>query len=244
MSGGIGSDEEVADVKAAYETSSGSIEEIMRHIPFSTIEDEPRLITLVDTLITEGKLAKLPAWTAGVANEKARLVRRKQANKEAKEAEALARELGVYDEFYGNGKEGAQVGRGKGQAKGAKGKASPKRKGAQEDDDEDEGDTSALQALILKKKKNMDGFFDGLAAKYAEPSKGSKGKGKKRAKTGEEEDAQESPKKRSRAAPPPPEIDDEEFAKLQSKLFGDKAKPSEDTARTKTARAAKGRKAK
>lgn len=219
----------------------------MRHIPHSTIDDEPRLIALVDALLARGELAPLPAWATSVADEKTRLVRRKQAAKEAGEAEALARELGVWDEFYGDGKEGARVGRGKGQPKeksAAKGKRSPKKKDA-EDEDEDDGDTAALQALILKRKKNMDGFYDSLAAKYAEPerpARGAKGKGKKRAKEGDD-DVEESPKKKKRAAPPP-ELNDEDFAKLQEKLFGDKAKPSEGTSRARAGKATKGRKAK
>ena len=45
--------------------------------------------------------------------------------------------------------------------------------------EEDEDDTSALQALILKKRKNMDNFYDSLAAKYADPQPVAKGKGKK-----------------------------------------------------------------
>jgi len=36
----------------------------------------------------------------------------------------------------------------------------------------------------------------------------------------------DKPSKKSRSNVPPPEIDDEEFAKLQEKLFGEKATPS------------------
>ena len=94
----------------------------------------------------------------------------------------------------------------------------------------------------------MDGFFDNLAAKYAEPEKGSKRKrGKAAMREEEEEEVQESPKKRARkGVPPPPGIDDEEFEKLQKKLFSDKAKPSSkgEATETRGKRGSKGRKAK
>ncbi|KAA1471186.1 DnaJ-domain-containing protein [Dentipellis sp. KUC8613] len=207
-----GSDEEVDDLKQAYTNTDGSIDEIMKHIPHSTHDDEARFIVLISKLIRDGELPSRPTWESSIKDEKAKLVRKKQADKEAKEAEDLARELGVWDEFYGSGKAGPRKGKGKGKAK---------------KDEEDEGDVSALQALILKKQKKAGGFLDSLAAKYAEPKP--RGKGKRKSKDEEVEEAEEPPKKRKRGAATaadPPEIDDAEFEKLQKKLFGDKAKPS------------------
>ncbi|THU89509.1 DnaJ-domain-containing protein [Dendrothele bispora CBS 962.96] len=207
-----GSSEEVEDLKAAYNDTEGSIGDIMTMVPHSTHEDEARFIVIISDLISKGELKSLPGWETTIKDEKARLVRKKQGEKEAKEAEALAKELGVWDEFYGSGKSGQRKSKGKG-------KASSK-------DNPDEEDVSALQALILKKKeKNMDSFFDGLAAKYAEPT--SKSRGKKRGKPTDDDD--ELPSKRSRKAAPP-DIDDAEFEKLQQKLFSDKAKSSGGTA--------------
>lgn len=85
----------------------------MTYIPHSTHEDEPRFIVLISDLITNGDLPALPTWESSVKDEKSRLVRKKQGEKEAKEAEALAKELGVWDEFYGTGKEGHRRGKGK-----------------------------------------------------------------------------------------------------------------------------------
>ncbi|KII88557.1 hypothetical protein PLICRDRAFT_92275 [Plicaturopsis crispa FD-325 SS-3] len=227
-----GSSEEIEDVKNAYTETGGSIGDIMTYIPHSTHDDEARFIILISNLISAGDLTSSPAWEASVHDEKSRLVRRKQGEKEAKEAEDLARELGVWDEFYGSGKAGARKGKGKGKQKAA--------------EDEDEEDTSALQALILKKKQNMDGFFDGLAAKYAEPERGRK-RGKANAQDGDE-DGEEgaSPKKKARRGPAPaaPDIDDEEFAKLQSRLFGHKPKSTAEATSSKGRKAGKGRKAK
>lgn len=222
--------EEREDIQSAYETTGGSLGELMTYIPHSTHEDEARFIIIVTDLIKKGELKSTPTWVSSSKDEKAKMVRKKESEKEAKEAEAMAKELGVWDEFYGSGKATDKKKKAKGKSKEAEGEA-------------EEEDHSALQALILKKKqKNMDGFFDGLAAKYSEPAPkgGSRTKGKKRSNEAVEED--QSPKKKSRAnPPPPPEIDDEEFAKLQEKLFGDKAKPSSSPSSKKKG---KGRKAK
>lgn len=209
----------------------------MNHIPHSAYEDEPRFIILITQLIKDGELPSLKNWDSSVKDEKAKLVRKKQGEKEAQEAEALAKELGVWDEFYGGGKAGVRKAKGKG-GKG-KGKATAK------NDEDGEEDTSALQALILQKRKKMDGFFDDLAAKYAEPETKSKGKkGKKRAGGADEEDAQMPGKKAKAAAPP--DIDDEEFEKLQQKLFGDKTRAAQGDAdgKAKGTKAGKGRRAK
>jgi DnaJ family protein C protein 9 len=200
-------------LKSAYVETGGSIEEILNHIPHSTHEDEPRFIKVISQLIESGDLPKLPTWESSIGDEKARLVRKKQSEKEAAEAEELAKELGVWDEFYGSGKPGKR-----------KGKAAA----ASKDDEEDH---SALQALILSKRKKMDGFLDNLAEKYAEPKSASKQKGKKRGAA----DAGGSSKKSK--VEEPPEIDDAEFEKLQQKLFGDKekstqAKPTRKSSRT------------
>ncbi|KAF5391304.1 hypothetical protein D9757_001906 [Collybiopsis confluens] len=202
--------EEVGDLKTAYLESEGSIDEIMTLIPHSTHEDEARFIVILSDLISKDELAPLPKWEASIKDEKARLVRRKQGEKEAAEAEQLAKELGVWDEFYGSGKAGKRKGKGK--------------KG----EEEQEEDVSALQALILKKKQNnSDSFFDSLAAKYAEPPiKAKRNKGKKRAVDDGNGELDEHPRKRSKKPAPPPDIDDAEFEKLQEKLFGEQAKLS------------------
>jgi len=209
--------EEIEDLKEVYETTKGDLNEIMAHIPHSTHDDEPRFITIITDLIKKKELKSTPTWNSSSKDEKAKMIRKKGAEREAKEAEDLAKELGVWDEFYGSGKASARK-RGKGKGKGR----------GKEGDGEGDEDHSVLQALILKKKeKNTDTFFDSLASKYAEPS--SK-KSKNRKRDNDAEEADESPRKKSRShIPPPPELDDAEFAKIQQKLFGDK-KISGDTA--------------
>ena len=204
----------------------------MNHIPHSRHDDEARFIILISSLITERVLPTKSAWISSTKDEKRKVIRKKQADKEAEEAEEMARELGVWDEFYGSGKPGTRKGKAKGKGKEKK----------DDGDEEDEEDHSALQALILKKKKNTDSFIDNLAAKYAEPRLRGKGKGKRKADIGEAEDVAESPKKRRGAAVHPPDIDDNEFEKLQQKLFGDKSKSSgEGSTKNKKGRIRKGK---
>ncbi|KAI0781001.1 hypothetical protein BD413DRAFT_675505 [Trametes elegans] len=214
-----GSEEEVADLKKAYTETDGDIEKIMTHIPHSTHDDEARFIVAISDLIKQGELPSLPQWESSTKDEKAKLVRKKQADKEAKEAESLAKELGVWDEFYGSGKPGARKAKSKGKAKQQAG---------------EEEDTSALQALILNKRKNMDSFFDNLAAKYgdAQPAPKTGKKGKKRGKDADEDEEEEvaaSPRKKSKKnVPPHPDIDDAEFERIQQRLMDQKAKGAAD----------------
>ena len=117
-----GSDEEVEDLKAAYLEHDGSLDAIMAHIPHSTFDDETRFIVKITSLVASGDLPKSKTWEKSTKDEKAKLVRQKQADKEAAEAEDLAKELGVWDEFYGCGKPSSKKGKGKGKGK-AKAKA-------------------------------------------------------------------------------------------------------------------------
>ena len=231
-----GSREEIDDLKATYEETGGSLGDIMTHIPHSTHEDEARFVMIISDLISKGELAASATWNESSKDEKAKLVRKKVADKEAEEAEELARELGVWDEFYGSGKEGSRKGKGKG-----KGKGKAKKK-AESEGEEDEEDHSALQALILKKRQNAGSFLDDLAAKYADPQpRRAKGKRKKDATTASGEADESSPKKRRRGTEPDP-IDDEEFAKLQQKLFKDKGAEAGKSTTGKQNRAGRGRK--
>lgn len=82
-----GSAEELEDLKKAYTETDGSLEEIMTHIPHSTFDDEARFIVTISDLIKKGDLPLLARWETSTKDEKAKLVRKKQAQKEAAEAE-------------------------------------------------------------------------------------------------------------------------------------------------------------
>jgi len=232
-----GSEEEVEDIKKAYIDTHGSIGGIMNHIPHSEYDDEARFIVLISDLIRKGELPSLPTWESGVEDEKAKLVRKKQSQKEAKQAEELAKELGIWEEFYGSGKPSVRKGKGRDKGKGKK----------QDEEDDEEEDHSALQALILKKKKNMDGFLDSLAAKYAEPqTRGKKGKKRNKAPDVDEDDADAEPpkKKAKRGVVEPPDIEDEEFERLQQTLFADHPKSAGASTKAKKGRAGAGKRSK
>lgn len=172
----------------------------MNHIPHSTNEDEERFILLISKLVKKSKLPNSKTWEASVKDEKAKIVRKKQSEKEAVEAEELAKELGIWNEFYGNGQPSQRKGKGKSNA---------------DDGKEAEEDNSALQALILDRQKKRSGLLDSLVTKYAE-SDLKKGKNTKKGRKRKDDDTLEE------SGSIPPEIDDAEFAKLQEKLFGDK----------------------
>jgi DnaJ homolog subfamily C member 9 len=206
-----GSQEEIDDIQEAYLEGEGDIEHIMSHIPHSTYEDEPRIITVVKKLIKSKAVASLPKWEADVKDEKAKKARKKRGQQEAVEAEETAKELGVWDEFYGSG------------SKGKRGGGGGKKK--------DQDDTANLQALIRKRAadRSTGSFLDNLAAKYGvledpmdedePPAPKAKSKGRKKRSREEEED--EGPTKKSRKTP---ELDDAEFERIQQRLEAQKAK--------------------
>jgi len=159
-----GSTEEIEDLKEAYIETGGSIEGIISHIPHSNYSDESRFVKIINGLIAKGELEPSATWKKGLKDTKGQAARKKEGEKEEAEAENMARELGVWDEFYGNGKEGKRRGKGKGK----------KDEGGGDDGEE------ALKALIQGKQKKLGGFLDNLAAKYGAEDEGSKPKGKKR----------------------------------------------------------------
>ena len=210
-----GSQEEKDDIKDAYEDGQGDIEHIMAHIPFSTYGDEPRIISIVQSLIEAKEISSTPTWKKQLKDEKAKKVRKKRGEVEAAEAEAAAKELGVWDEFYGSGQKGKR-----------KGKAPTKHK---------EGEDGALKALIQKRQTTRGSFLDNLAAKYGameddeemdmgegqKKKKGAaKGKGKKRTRPEEDEKDVEMPSRSKRKKTP--ELDDEEFERIQARLVAQK----------------------
>lgn len=93
----------------------------------------------------------------------------KAGKKAAKEAEKAAKELGVWDEFYGSGKKG-------------------KRQADKSDKNtEEEGGEGTLQTLILKRQRERESAFDAMEEKYRKieedaraKKKAKKGKGKKK----------------------------------------------------------------
>jgi len=182
----------------------------MAHIPFSTYEDEPRIFSIVQSLIKAKEISPTPTWQKQAKDEKAKKARKKRGEAEAAEAEEAAKEIGVWDEFYGSGQKGKR-----------KGKAPTKDK---------EGEDGHLKALIQKRHATRGSFLDNLAAKYGamedeememddgrKKKKGAaKGKGKKRTRAEEGEDDVEMPSRSKRRKTP--KLDDDEFERIQARL--------------------------
>ncbi|ORX38300.1 hypothetical protein BD324DRAFT_620335 [Kockovaella imperatae] len=141
-----GSDDEKVDVEEAYENSGGSLPNILASIPHSSHLDEQRLIDLINNLIDSGKLQSTKKWETTSKDKAARDKRKKKGEKEAKEAEKAARELGVWEEFYGSGEKGKR-----------KGDSNVKQTAGEE----------GLAALIRKRQTDRAGGLDALAEKYA-----------------------------------------------------------------------------
>lgn len=155
--GCAGSEEEKTDLIKTYETSKGDLETILGAIMCSTVEDEDRFVLLFDAAIAAGEIKATSAWKKALKDTKGKQRRRAKASKEATEAEAYAKELGVHDKLYGKGK--------------GKGKK-----------DDGKEDVEGLRALIQgNQAKRMGSVIDSIEAKYAakeEAKKAKKGAGK------------------------------------------------------------------
>lgn len=208
---------------AAYESSAGDLDAILASVMVSTVDDEDRFVDLINQAIASGTVKSTPEWkrhlkdTKGKGKER----RRKKADKEAKEAEELAKELGVHDKLFGG--TGAKTSESQSQSQGAKkgkGKGKAGGKGPSEADAED--GEAALRALIQgNQAKRMNSLVDSLEAKYAaiEANKKSRQKGKKRASTGDggDEEGGDASSKRPRGKKDR-EPTEEEFAAIQAQI--------------------------
>lgn len=101
-----GSAEELADLVAAYGATRGDLAKIMERVPHSTHADEARFVQALDGQIADGALHATKAWRASSRDAGAAAKRRAKQDKEAAAAEKQAKELGVWDEFFGDGKKG------------------------------------------------------------------------------------------------------------------------------------------
>ncbi|KAF3916887.1 hypothetical protein ABW20_dc0110669 [Dactylellina cionopaga] len=196
-----GSEEERADLITIFEEVEGDMDKLFENVILSDpIADEDRFRKILDAAIKEGEIEAFPAYV----NEpkKARQARKKNAEKESKEAMDYAKELGVYDKLFGKDskqpdveevedEEPAQNGRRK--------KAVASKKKKKESNPEDDPN-HPLAALIRSRQSarqgKMTNFFDNLEAKYAQPATK---RGRKRASV-------------------EPEPSEEEFMAIQAKL--------------------------
>jgi DnaJ family protein C protein 9 len=142
-----GSDEERADVLAAYEEFEGDMDGVYESVMLSNVlEDDARFRAIIDKAIKKGEVERFDAYAK--ETKKSKQARVKAAKKEAQEADELAKELGVYEKLRGGGKKKSA-------------------KDAEAD----------LAALIQRNQASRASALDKLAEKYgAVPPKGGKGK--------------------------------------------------------------------
>ncbi|OJD21084.1 hypothetical protein ACJ73_07577 [Blastomyces percursus] len=162
-----GSEQERADLLAAYERFKGDLDRVYEEVMLSNVlEDDGRFHEIIDAAIAAGKVKDWPKYSR--ETEKIRARRLAKARREAEEAEELVEELGIGEKL--NGKTGKA-----------------KKKGKQDS-------MSDLAALINQRQKSRAAaFLDDMEAKYA-PSSGpkvtaGKGNGRKR-KAGERNDSE------------------------------------------------------
>lgn len=128
------------------------------------LDDEDRFKVIIDAAITAGEAEPFDAYYNIESREK----RKEKAEKESKEAQDYAKELGVYDAFFGNG-------RSEGKEK-----------------------AGLADLIQQKQKARAATFLDDLTAKYVNGAgKNGKTKGRKRTSEEEEEDVAK-PKKKGR----------------------------------------------
>ncbi|KAI9838339.1 MAG: hypothetical protein M1819_005607 [Sarea resinae] len=161
------SDEEKRDLLSSFEKHKGNMNAIYHTVMLSNpLEDEERFRHIIDEAIKSGEVEAYPKYTN--ESERSRETRMKNARREGVEARELAKELGIEDKLFGNGK-GKKKGKGKGE------------------------DEDALAALIMQRQKGRsENFLERLEEKYAGGKAGSNGKtGKKRSKQEADEPPEE-----------------------------------------------------
>uniref|UniRef100_A0A8C6SLT3 DnaJ homolog subfamily C member 9 n=1 Tax=Neogobius melanostomus TaxID=47308 RepID=A0A8C6SLT3_9GOBI len=91
-----GTDEERADVLQLYVQFEGNMNAIMESALCSTLEDEPRICSIIQDAIENKEVTAFSAFTNESGKKKR--TRRKRAEKEREEAEQMQKEMGLDDE--------------------------------------------------------------------------------------------------------------------------------------------------
>lgn len=155
-----GSEEEKDDILAAYEEFEGDMDGVYESVMLSNVlDDDARFREVIDAAIKAKEVPRFDNYAK--ETKKSKQARVKAARGEAKEAEELAKELGVYDKLRGDGK-----------------------KKSKKDSE------AGLAALIQRNQVSRMSALDKLAEKYGAVPKAGKGK-KRGAKELEEPDISE-----------------------------------------------------
>lgn len=150
-----GSEEEERDVLAAFEKNKGDMDRVYESVMLcNVLDDDDRFRTIINKAIADGEVENYEKYSE--ESDAKRQQRVKTAQKEAQEAEQLAKE--IEDK----------------KAKNKKGGGAAKKKTAIKDNPMDD---KSLVAMIQQRQANRAGaFFDSLEEKYA-PKGGQKKRG-------------------------------------------------------------------
>ena len=97
-----GSEEEKRDVLEAYQRRKGNLTKMFKDIMLSNpLDDEKRFKVIIDAAVASGEAEPYDAYYN--ADPKERRDRKRRAEKEGREAQELAKELGVHDALFGSG---------------------------------------------------------------------------------------------------------------------------------------------
>ncbi|KAF3930830.1 hypothetical protein ABW19_dt0201016 [Dactylella cylindrospora] len=190
-----GSEEERDDLLAIFEEVEGDMDKVFENVMLSDpITDEDRFRKIIDAAIQAEEVEAYPAYVN--ETKKARQARRKNAEKEGKEAMEYAKKLGVYDKLFGKDSKQADVEDAEDEepvpsTKGKKKAVTAKKKKASNPEDDP---NHPLAALIRSRQNDREGrmnsFFDNLEAKYGQPAT-KKSSSKKRSGAMEAEPSEE-----------------------------------------------------
>lgn len=166
-----GSEEETTDLLEAYRKTSGDLNEIMNRIPHSTGQDETRFIEILNDKIDNGEIEACKKWKSTSTDKKAKKRRERAGLAEAKQAEKHAKDLGIWEEMYGDVRPEEKDSKDKLGSKAEGSSSSVKRSRT-----DDEEDLSGLAAMIARRQSSRETAMDALFEKYSKPQ----GKGKKK----------------------------------------------------------------
>lgn len=97
-----GSEEEKRDVLEAYKRRKGNLTKMFKDIMLSNpLDDEKRFKAIIDAAVASGEVEPYDAYYN--ADPRERRDRNRRAEKEGREAQELAKELGVHDALFGSG---------------------------------------------------------------------------------------------------------------------------------------------
>ncbi|TPX65601.1 hypothetical protein SpCBS45565_g05077 [Spizellomyces sp. 'palustris'] len=192
-----GSEEERQDILEAYQSSKGDIFYILDSVPLMALDELDRVREIVTVAISGEDVKSYKKFTK--IDQKEISKRKRESDKEAREAEELWQEIkGKYEDKEEKGT----------------------RRGLASIQD---GGEDALRALIQQRGQGrMNALVQNLEAKYAkEASTKGKKAGSKRKKGSKDDDGEENKDDITSSAAP--ELADEDFEAFQKKLFEERA---------------------